>query len=186
MKKIEVRIAVLLCLCLVPQLALARSSYYTIWQELYPDSLTGQNIIDGRGRSCALCHELDNGSAFNAYGWRMRMGMNDGLTADQAILAAEGYDSDVDPSQSENFSEIAVHTQPGWTDGPYNRIFFKEGAPLDNQLPPDRILGFLDPDLIPACEVNADCDDGVFCNGDESCDADGFCQPGSAPCARRA
>lgn len=183
LRTIELRIAVLLCLCLVPHLALAKSSYFTIWQDLYPDSLTGQNIIDGRGRSCTLCHQVDNGSAFNEYGWQIQIGISDGLTPEQAILAAEGYDSDLDPSGSVNLFEIEVHTQPGWTDGPHNRILFTDGPPLEGQLPADGILGLLDPGLDPACQLDTDCDDGLYCNGDESCDANGFCQPGSPPCA---
>ncbi len=32
-----------------------------------------------------------------------------------------------------------------------------------------------------ACTTNADCDDAVFCNGEEPCDVDGICQPGVTP-----
>ena len=36
----------------------------------------------------------------------------------------------------------------------------------------------------PECEVDADCDDGVFCNGAETCDVEaGECLPGTPPCA---
>src|SRR5262245_27768274 len=31
------------------------------------------------------------------------------------------------------------------------------------------------------CTSNADCDDGVFCNGLEQCDPSGLCQAGTAP-----
>ena len=34
---------------------------------------------------------------------------------------------------------------------------------------------------IPPCAIDADCNDGVFCNGAETCDA-GSCQAGSDPC----
>jgi hypothetical protein len=34
----------------------------------------------------------------------------------------------------------------------------------------------------PDCTTDANCDDGLFCNGAETC-IDGFCQPGAAPCA---
>jgi hypothetical protein len=35
--------------------------------------------------------------------------------------------------------------------------------------------------LPPECTVDAQCDDGVFCNGAETCEA-GNCQPGMSPC----
>jgi hypothetical protein len=31
--------------------------------------------------------------------------------------------------------------------------------------------------------VDSDCDDGLFCNGAETCDASGSCQAGMDPCA---
>ena len=34
----------------------------------------------------------------------------------------------------------------------------------------------------PECLSNSDCDDTVFCNGAETCDANGICQPGTDPC----
>ena len=33
----------------------------------------------------------------------------------------------------------------------------------------------------PPCETNAECDDGLFCNGAETC-VDGVCQDGTNPC----
>ncbi len=35
--------------------------------------------------------------------------------------------------------------------------------------------------FVPECSVNADCDDQIFCNGDETCDQ-GRCSDGSDPC----
>ncbi|GJM24233.1 MAG: hypothetical protein DHS20C16_06480 [Phycisphaerae bacterium] len=35
--------------------------------------------------------------------------------------------------------------------------------------------------IVPGCSIDDDCDDGVFCNGPESCNA-GTCNTGSAPC----
>ena len=35
----------------------------------------------------------------------------------------------------------------------------------------------------PECLIDADCDDGIFCNGAETCDAGGTCQPSMNPCA---
>lgn len=34
----------------------------------------------------------------------------------------------------------------------------------------------------PPCTADVDCDDGTFCNGAETCDADGRCQIGTDPC----
>jgi hypothetical protein len=39
-------------------------------------------------------------------------------------------------------------------------------------------------EILPECETDTDCDDGIFCNGEETCDLDGTCQSGSGnPCA---
>lgn len=35
---------------------------------------------------------------------------------------------------------------------------------------------------LPPCTTDADCNDGTFCNGAETCGADGRCQPGTDPC----
>lgn len=35
---------------------------------------------------------------------------------------------------------------------------------------------------VETCTSDAQCDDGVFCNGAESCDPDGLCRAGTAPC----
>ncbi len=37
------------------------------------------------------------------------------------------------------------------------------------------------PPTAPECQTNADCEDGIFCNGAERC-AGGTCVPGTAPC----
>jgi hypothetical protein len=37
------------------------------------------------------------------------------------------------------------------------------------------------PDTAPDSEAPCDCDDGLYCNGAETCDADGACLPGSPP-----
>jgi hypothetical protein len=39
-------------------------------------------------------------------------------------------------------------------------------------------------EILPTCETDTDCDDGLFCNGEETCNLDGTCQSGSGnPCA---
>jgi len=34
----------------------------------------------------------------------------------------------------------------------------------------------------PECQSDSDCDDGAFCNGEETCNEDGECSPGTPPC----
>ncbi len=43
------------------------------------------------------------------------------------------------------------------------------------------VIHFLNPMVVTCCEDDSDCDDGIFCNGVESCSA-GICEPGSTPC----
>jgi len=44
------------------------------------------------------------------------------------------------------------------------------------------VIGSLQLVAAPGCTVNADCDDGLFCNGAESCDLALGCQAGADPC----
>ncbi len=57
---------------------------------------------------------------------------------------------------------------------------------LRSDIVPDTFVGTLRPDpAVPpanaSCVTDADCDDGLFCNGTETC-ANGLCQVGSSPC----
>ncbi len=47
---------------------------------------------------------------------------------------------------------------------------------------PDDATDGPDPDAGPTCATDADCDDGVFCNGAETCDT-GLCRAGDGPCS---
>lgn len=44
------------------------------------------------------------------------------------------------------------------------------------------VAAILNPSSTPDCSTDSDCDDGIFCNGIETCSA-GSCLTGSAPCA---
>lgn len=61
---------------------------------------------------------------------------------------------------------------PGNSDGPPTT-----GGDSDN----DNGTGQQQPDT-PECASDADCDDGVFCNGEESCSAAGRCESADNPC----
>jgi len=57
------------------------------------------------------------------------------------------------------------------------------GLDNDGDLAYDTADADCSPPPPPECTVDADCDDGVFCNGAETCDGSGTCQSGAAPCA---
>ena len=60
-------------------------------------------------------------------------------------MAVEDVDSDNDPGQSSNRSEIEENTQPGWTAGKNNHAYFKNGSVQESLEPPQGIIGSLDP-----------------------------------------
>lgn len=118
--------------------------YLGTWQGVYPSSLSDDNVIGGTGSSCQLCHRDDNGNdPFNAYGWDLREEYEVLFDMPAAIAAVGGDDSDGDGIS--NNDEIAADTQPGWTEGANNTIFFEDGSTQGGQSPPAAILGDLDP-----------------------------------------
>ncbi len=120
------------------------------WKTQYPSSTTDDNVLAGTGSECQICHQNPSGgNGWNAYGWRVRQGIVDGsLSATNAIIAAEVFDSDLDPTGATNLTEIDGGTQPGWTPGANNTIYFKDGTTLAAQSPPS-ISGDLDPAAPP-------------------------------------
>ncbi len=120
------------------------------WKAQYPGSTTDDNVQAGTGAECQICHRLPGGgNGWNPYGWQVRQGVvGSGLSATDAIIAAEVFDSDLDPTGSTNIAEINAGTQPGWTPGASNTIFFKNGTTLVAQSPPP-IAGDLDPTATP-------------------------------------
>lgn len=126
--------------------AIARGTFVSTWQDLNPGSLSDDNVIDGTGKVCQLCHESSSGGgSWQGYGWNLREQMMAGSNITEAILAIQPSDSDLDPTASDNLTEIDANTQPGWTDGANNTIYFKNGDIVTGQLPPGSILGNLDP-----------------------------------------
>ncbi|MCK6447186.1 MAG: hypothetical protein L6Q99_12420 [Planctomycetes bacterium] len=126
--------------------ASAYSNYLNNWRTVNPTSTTDDNVINGTGQSCALCHFTTNGGKnWNAYGWKMRQNMAAGQSVNNAIINAGPFDSDADPTASTNITEIGANTQPGWTTGPHNTEYFDNGNTTPNLNPPATILGSLDP-----------------------------------------
>ncbi len=131
---------------------LATASVATSWpyfldafQNRYPASQTANNVINGTGVGCQVCHQdLTGGNGWNGYGWKVLEFVSVTGDINAALADAEPFDSDLDPTGSSNIDEITASTQPGWTDGPNNTIYF-HGAATPGQSPPAGILGSLDP-----------------------------------------
>ena len=130
----------IMLLTLTAQVAVARPSILAAWQSTYPAS-------DSDLVNCQLCHQnTSGGNPWNAYGWNIRQGIqNSGLAASAAIAAVEANNSDASVvSASNNLEEISASTQPGWTVGAANTIYFKNGSTLTSQSAPSLVTA-LDP-----------------------------------------
>lgn len=133
--------------------ALAHSSYLTTWRGVYPNSASDDNVINGTGSSCQLCHSSSGGgNGYNAYGWKIRELMQT-MSTSAAIQGAASFDSDQDPTGSDNGTEIAADTQPGWTTGAVNTYYFNNGSTTGGHTAPS-VQGLLDP---PSCSVSTYC-----------------------------
>ncbi len=133
--------------------AAAENPFFSTWQSRYPASASGTNVQTGTGLSCALCHfTISGGSNWNAYGWKIRQGLQAGQPLLTAIINAESFNSDGDASGASNLVEISASTQPGWTPGPNNTRYNTTGT-VPGQNPPAGILGTLDPlqSITPFC-----------------------------------
>jgi hypothetical protein len=138
-------IAFSLALFALSGLASAHGGFVTTWQSMYPDSTTDDHVLAGTGSSCQVCHWGPNGgSAWNAYGWRVREFLNAGDALVDAIANAGSFDSDADPAGAANLIEIGAGTQPGWRPGP-NNTQYTNGNLFPGQNPPAGIQGSLDP-----------------------------------------
>ncbi len=86
----------------------ARSTYIPIWTGLYPGSSSYSNA------QCALCHNsTTSGSSENSYG--AAIASSGAGTIGNRIVDVENLDSDADPTESDNLTEINANAQPGWT-----------------------------------------------------------------------
>ena len=120
------------------------------WQDRY-----GATSASGGNAQCQLCHgNVNGGDPWNGYGWDIRDALVDlacdlnanGVVSNQeAFYCVELDNSDGDGSGYDNATEIGLGTQPGWTNGLFNTLFFKSGLVSINQPPPAGI-GALDPD----------------------------------------
>jgi len=120
------------------------------WQSRY-----GAASPSGDNARCQLCHvQANGGDPWNGYGWDIEGALDDpgcdfdnsgGVNNDEAFFCVELLNSDGDGSDFDNVLEIGLGTQPGWTEGDFNTYYFRSGATMTNQSPPEDI-GPLDPD----------------------------------------
>ena len=125
-----------------------KSFFVGIWEGMYPNSVSLDNVEMGTGKACQLCHvDPNGGDNYNAYGWAIKVQMDAGKDAATAMGLVESMDSDGDAAGASNLAEIVVGTQPGWVPGPNNTHYDGSGPTATNQMPPAGILGELDPSL---------------------------------------
>jgi hypothetical protein len=118
-----------------------------VWSALYPESPSAEKLANTPLGTCSLCHKTSH--TWNGYGWQMLLALDEGLSPAEALLSLEKRNSDGDPSGASSLAEIQAGTQPGWTPGPNNTIYYREGILFANQEPPDDVPDGLD----PACAV---------------------------------
>jgi parallel beta-helix repeat protein len=128
------------------------------WQNRY-----GAVSSAGDNAQCQLCHvEANGGDPWNGYGWDIRDALDDpgcdlnengDVSNDEAFFCVELLNSDGDGSGFDNAFEINVETepgvfgtQPGWTNGPFNIYYNRDGTTDTGQPPPMNDIGQLDPD----------------------------------------
>jgi hypothetical protein len=148
----------LLAVLSTPRPAAAWPPFLVEWQNVYPGSTSDDNVANGLGQGCAVCHfNQGGGTGWNPYGWEIRQKYLGGLPIHDAILAAAPWDSEDNPSSWSNITEITAGTQPGWTPGP-NNIEYSDMGAVTGQMPPVGILGSLDPaasPMVPMCDPGA-------------------------------
>jgi len=169
-------IVVLFGTLLSAPLAHADDPYLEVWSSLYPTSTT-DNVA-----GCQTCHAASTQN-LNPYG---RAFCLESGTVSERIQAIEGFDSDADPTGSDNITEIDANAQPGWTTTAVPTYARGNCQPTGNtETAP--FSGLLDP--APAPEI---CDNGIDDNDnglvdceDPQCDGfvDGATSCGVGACA---
>ena len=91
-------VIVLVCLVLTASTALARNNIRNTFFDIYPVAENTQlDDLPSNAGHCGVCHfDFDGGGPRNPYGLGIEVGLNNGLSNLEAILAIEDDDSDAD------------------------------------------------------------------------------------------
>lgn len=115
-------------------------TYFNIWNSMYPSSSSADNA------GCQLCHASST-TYLNSYGEAL-CSSGAGYISNR-ILAVESADSDMDPTGSSNITEINNSTQPGWTPGNVNPVYYRDTcSPVGIVEAEPAIAANMDPDPV--------------------------------------
>jgi parallel beta-helix repeat protein len=118
--------------------------YVGEWEGFY-----GPVPVSPEDEACLLCHGPDRRSQWNGYGFAILqafssldpppVGCNENgdgqVQPVEAFVCVEPLNSDGDPTNSDNLTEITANTQPGWTEGANNTLYDRTGIEAENQPP---------------------------------------------------
>ena len=138
-----VTVGALLCLVLASASAQARNPIRRTFFDVYP-AAEGTQLDDlpSNAGHCGVCHfDFDGGGPRNPYGLSIEVGLNNGLSNLDAILAVEGNDADSDGFvNSVEASEVALFsntpTFPGLSIANYSNTLNVDHAELEPYLTP--------------------------------------------------
>lgn len=141
-----VALALIVALALGVTGAIAKGTYARAFDAAYPGSQSENNVEDGCGKVCQLCHsDVGGGDGWNGYGWDLKLRVDAGESIESALANVESSDSD--GNGDANIAEINADSQPGWTGGD-NTAYFKDGS-VSTMPAPGCVLGSLDPGAPP-------------------------------------
>ena len=131
---------VTIALMMFSSAAYSSFTYFDIWNSIYPGSSSADNA------GCQLCHASST-SYLNTYG--VALCTSDAGYISNRILAVESADSDMDPTGSSNITEIITGTQPGWTPGIINPVYYRDTCgPVGIVEAEPSMAGKIDPDPV--------------------------------------
>jgi len=137
-----VLLTLLFIILLLPDDGSARNPIRRDFFDIYPNAENTQlDDLPSNANHCGVCHfDFDGSDARNPYGLAVEIGLNGGLSNEQAILAIDGDDSDGDgfTNNTEITSLLFTNTPtfPGLTSGNYGSILNVDPLQVEQYLTP--------------------------------------------------